>query len=171
MRYLWVAAYTSLPLSLSDVHDSPGCCIHHTIRQSFLSQYTRLIDYSSILIQSASSAPSIVQNPRPQNTSLSLSGEREACARPLVAAYTSPFTVSGEREACARPASAVAVYTSLIPSGERHVRDDLWWLHILLLLLCLASERHVRDLWWLHKLFFSSFPVGCARFAWFLHAA
>jgi len=71
------------------------------------------------------------------------------CAQPLVAAYTSPFTVLGEREACARPASAVAAYTSLIPSGE----------------------RHVHDLWWVHTLFFSSFPVGCARLAWFLHAA
>ena len=101
----------------------------YTIRQSILSQYTRLIDCSSIsIIQSASSAPSIVQNPRPKNTSLGLSGDvcttfggcihfsfycvgqargvcatcqcsccihfsdpvgREACARPLVGAYTS----------------------------------------------------------------------------------
>ena len=34
-----------------------------------------------------------------------------------MAAYTSPFTVSGEREACAQP--AVAAYTSLILSDER----------------------------------------------------
>jgi hypothetical protein len=115
-------------IHFSSSFDSPGCCIHVTIRQSFLSQDTRLIDCSSILIiQSASSAPSIVQNPRPKNTSLSLSGDvcttfggcihfsfycvrrargvcatcqcgccihfsdpvgREACARPLVGAYT-----------------------------------------------------------------------------------